>query len=303
MKKFAKAPVFLLLLFFASCMEEAGHSASEEAAVEITENAEYTADPDTPLYSTAAEYSNPDKEFIRTADLSLEVKDVYDSTVRIESNLAEIGGYVMDSRMETRIWSEESFPVNADSMMQVRTFRIENRMTLRVPEAALGKFLISLGEEMEFLNYRYISLDDVTLHSLFAQMESERSTETREQLSTLLTEKGKTKDKASVIQSVDQNRAEANREKIKNLQLRDDIAFSTVELLIKEKEKTVASTVVNTRTHTDRFRPTLTYRAGLALKGGYHFLETIAVGILYLWPVWLIGIPLFFFGRRLYLRN
>jgi hypothetical protein len=44
--------------------------------------------------SSVATMKVKDKQFIKTADVNMEVKDVYDATISIEKSVQELGGFV-----------------------------------------------------------------------------------------------------------------------------------------------------------------------------------------------------------------
>lgn len=306
MKSFKIFLFVIFISFFNSCEKKAesydgGYSESVvESSAIVSDSIMDTVDEENseaPLNSTAATYQHPDREFVRTADLSLEVDDVYTSTTKIESKVSELGGFVTKSNLESRIESNQTFPVTKDSAVEVKKYIVENQMTVRIPQKELGNFLNSLGEEMRFLHFRHISADDVSLEFVLAELEKERMNSTHQKLDKLENQTGKIPEKQSVVTHSDHNRSEINLQKIATMKLKDEVAYSSVSLLISEKEKIAQTMVINPKTYDDKFRPEFTYRAGNSIKEGFYFFQNLLIGLLYIWPIWVVGIMVFLFVR------
>lgn len=299
MKKL-KFPVIAAAILFSiqSCQQEAESHYEEASTSEMSSNniiKSAPEEPKAPLNSTAATYQNPDKKIIRTADLSMEVDNVYESTTQIESKISELSGYVSQSNLNNRILSQETFPVSSDSALEIRKYRVANEMTLRIPQEKLGEFLNYLSGEMKFLYFRNVSANDVSLNFISSELEKERSNSTNEQLVQLNKEKGKISHKQDVINDMDKNKSIANQQKINTLRMNDKVSFSTVTLLIEEKEKVAQTMVINPKNYSDKFRPDFLYRAKVSVTEGFYFFQTICIAILYIWPVWILGILIYLF--------
>jgi hypothetical protein len=250
-----------------------------------------------PVSSTAATYQDEERQFVRTADVSMEVKNVYNSTMRIESKLAQIGGFVTNSQLESRILSKENFAVSQDSAMEVKKYRVSNQMSMRIPQKELGNFLNSLGEEIEFLHYRNITVDDVSLNFVLSELENNRLNSTHDKLENIQNKNGEIQDNQDVVNNMDRNKSEINQKKVATMKLKDEVAYSSLTLGISEKEKISETLIINPKTYEDKFRPSFWYRAGISVQDGFYFFQSILVAALYIWPLWLIGILFFFFLR------
>lgn len=287
--------VFILVLN--SCKQDNYYEENTASDAVAADSIADEISPEAPLNSTAATYQDPKRKFIRTADLSMEVEDVYRSTTKIESSISRLGGFVTESRLNSRILSAETFPVNSDSALEVRKYAVNNEISLRIPQKELGEFLFSLGEEMKFLYFRNISAQDVSLNFIIAELEKERLNSANDKLDDLANEKGKIKDKQSVINNVNSNQSEINNKKIRTMKMDDEVAYSTVTLLIAEKTKIAETMVINPKTYEDKYRPGFFYRAKVSATEGFYFFQTICIGLLYVWPLWLLGILVYFFVK------
>lgn len=258
---------------------------------------------DSVMTSSAATYQDPKRKFVRKADVSMEVENVYKSTTKIESKLTEIGGFVEESQLNSRVNSRQTFPISSDSAREVKRYTVRSQMTVRVPQESLGAFLIALGDEIQFLNYRNISAEDVSLNMEWAKLEKERLNKANHQLTDLNYQSGKIKDKKDVIQSMSSNQSNANQETINTLKLNDEVNYSSIQLEFTEKEKIAETMVFNAKSYNDKYRPDFLYSVGNSLKGGYYLLQTLLIGLLYLWPLLILAILTFFFVKSIRNKN
>lgn len=306
MKKSKIIPVIFCLFMLIGCEQysayETGEFATEHSVEPVMAIDSLIEDPEIPLSSTAATFQDPRRKFIRTADLSMEVENVYRSTTNIERKIAEIGGFVSESQLYSRVLSKDIFEIDADSAREVKKYSVYNTMTVRVPQTELGNFLHSLGDEMKFLHHRNISAEDVSLNFVIAELEKNRLDKTSGKLDEINKESGKIPDKQSVVNALDEKQSEVNFQKISTLKLKDEVAFSTVTLELTEKEKIAETMVVNLKNYGDQHRPGFWYRAGNSVKDGFYFFQSVCVALLYIWPLWLI-LAFLFFGLRFYRRR
>lgn len=301
-------PAAFLLIMLNSCEQKNAHETSEYATEESVAvdssmvDAAANASAEAPLSSTAATHQDPDRKFIRTADLSMEVENVYKSTTTIENKLAEIGGFVTQSNLQSNVISQEIFPIDADSAKEVKKYTVNNSMTVRVPQMQLGNFLNSLSTEMKFLNFRNIAAEDVSLSFIMSELEKGRLDKTSGKLEKINEQNGKIADKQEIINDVDDKQSQINQNKISTLKLKDDVAYSSVTLLLTEKEKIAETMVINPKSYDQKYRTGFWYRAGNSIQDGFYFFQTLLVGLLYLWPLW-IFVSLLFFGIKWYTKK
>ena len=275
---------------------------SQELAMESEMDA-INESSDSVMTSSAATYQDPKRKFVRKADVSMEVDNVYKSTIKVEAELAEIAGFVEESQLSSNINSRQTFPISSDSAREVKRYTVRSQMTVRVPQESLGAFLTALGDEIQFLNYRNISAEDVSLNMEWAKLEKERWNNTNQQLSALNHQSGKIKDKKEVIQSMSSNQSHANQENIHTLKLNDEVNYSSIQLEFTEKEKIAETMVFNAKSYNDKYRPDFLYSAVNSLKGGYYLLQIVLLGLLYLWPLFILAILTFFFVKSIQNKN
>jgi hypothetical protein len=56
--------------------------------------------------SSVADMKVKNKQFIKTADVNMEVKDVYNATIAIEKSVQELGGFVTNSNLQSNVFQK-----------------------------------------------------------------------------------------------------------------------------------------------------------------------------------------------------
>ncbi|WP_333851099.1 DUF4349 domain-containing protein [Epilithonimonas sp.] len=242
--------------------------------------------------SMAATQNVKDRQFVRTAEVDMEVKDVYDATISIEKQLQTIGGFVTESKMEAQTLSENTYNTSDESAILIRKFQNHNRMQVRVPTQKLGEFLTFINDKKVFLNSRIISAEDVSAGIRLAKMESERQAKTKANISQLKAGKDK-------VNLDDKNMSDANIQKYSDEILADNLKFSTVDIFIQEPKTSVAKIpIINTKNIDNEYKYNFFYDVKNAFVEGFYLIQLICVFLISIWPIVLIGGLVFFFLRR-----
>lgn len=242
--------------------------------------------------SLAATQNVKDRQFVRNADVDMEVKDVYDATISIEKQLQTIGGFVTNSQMEAQTLSENTYNTSNESAMLVRKFQNQNRIQVRVPTQKLGEFLDFINDKKVFLNSRIISAEDVSAGIRLAKLESERQSKTKANISQLKSGKDK-------VDLDDKNMSEANIQKYSDEILTDNLRFSTVDIFIKEPKTSVAKIpIVNTKNIDNEYKYNFFFDVKNAFVEGFYLIQQIFVFLISIWPIVLLGGLVFYFWRR-----
>lgn len=277
----------LLLLGIYSCKKG-------EAAVS-NERTDYTTDAATATtdsISSAASMTVKDKQFIKTADVNMEVKDVYEATVSIEKSVHDLGGFVTHSNLSSNVVSEKTYNTSGENAMLIKKFQSENTMQVRVPTEKLGELLTLINNKKLFLNSRIINAEDVTSGIKYAEMEAKRIKKTGENIDELKTNKDK-------VTLDNDNMAEGNLQQLANMDVSDNIKYSTVDIYIKEPKLRIAEiAVTNTSSLDNKYKFNFIYDAKNAFVEGFYLIQKIAVGLITIWPLLLILIAVFYFLRK-----
>lgn len=276
----------VLLLGIYSCKK------GEVAATEVSAS-DSTVAMVTDSVSSVATMEVKDRQFIKTADVNMEVKDVYEATVSIEKTVQDLGGFVTHSNLQSSILSEDTYNTSDNEAMLIKKYQTENTMKVRVPTEKLGELLTKINDKKVFLNYRTINAEDVTSGIKYAEMEGKRIKKTGENIDQLKTNKDK-------VQLDNDNMAEGNMQQLANMDTTDNIKYSTIDIYIKEPKLRIAEiAVTNTRNIDNQYKFNFIYDAKNAFVEGFYLIQKIAVGLITIWPLVLIlGAVLYFLRKR-----
>ena len=264
---------------------------SEYGSPEIADSAAVAVTSDS--ISMAATQEVEGKKFIKTADVNMEVKNVYESTISIEKYLKKNGGFVTKSEMNSSVLSEENFPINDAEAKLVREFRQINDMEVRVPTVKLGEFLEFVNQSNLFLHTRNISAEDVSANIMMADLEEKRMKKTESNIQTI-------KNNSEKVNLADNNLSEQNNQKLATYNLSDNLKYSTVNLHLKEPSSRISSiAVTNTKNFDNQYRYNFFYDVKNAIIKGFYLTQEIIVGLFTIWPILLFsGIGFYFWKKR-----
>ena len=263
-----------------------------EATVSDSETAQYNKNIVAESVSSAATTLVKDKQFIKTANVNMEVKDVYEATISIEKSVLELGGFVTHSNLQSNVVSEETFNISNEEATLVKRYQTENTMQVSVPTEKLGEFLTLINSKKLFLNSRVINAEDVTSRIKYAELEGKRIKKTSENISQLKTNKDK-------VDMSDENRSEENQQQLANMDVADNLKYSTVDVYIKEPKLRIAEiAVTNSKNIDNKYKFNFFYSAKNAFVEGYYLIQRLVVGLIMIWPLILIAAVAFYFYRK-----
>jgi len=269
---------FILAGLF-SCQKSESVDSQYESAVATADSTSVQNDE----VSYAASQQIPDKKFVKTAEVRMEVKDVYEATVHIENALKNLGGFVTKSELQSQVIEEETYNTSDQNAVLLRKFNSYNKMQVRVPSEKLGTFLTSVNDRKLFLNTRIISAEDVTNNAKIAELELKKINKTGEVISQM-------KNNEKKANLTEENEEKNNTQQIENLNLADNIKYSTVDIYIKEPKVRIAEiAITNTQFYDNKYQVNFFYEAKSSLLNGFYFVQKFFVFLLNFWPLF-IGI-------------
>lgn len=283
--KITFATAILLGIYSCSKKEKSANEASEsysESKVMVSDSV-----------SSAATTQVKDKKFIKTANVDMEVKDVYDATIAIEKNTQDLGGFVTKSNLESHTISQETYNTSDENAVLVKKYQAENNIQVRIPTENLGQFLTLINDKKVFLNSRIINAEDITSTIKYAELENQRVKKTSENITQLKNSKDK-------VTMADDKMAEDNQQQLSQLNIADNLKYSTVDIFIKEpKLRTAEIAVTNTKNIDNKYKFNFLYDAKNAFVEGFYLIQKIFVGLITIWPILLItGAVLYFVRKR-----
>ena len=297
MNKNTKIVLTLLALgLVLSCKE----SASKENAAYM-EEAE-TDSTSVVSSSAAVENKNSNRKFVRTADVKFKVKNVAKSTYAIEDATTKFGGFVTYTNLQSNIHSEDRTKVSQDSTLVTTKYKVDNNITIRVPNTKMDTVIKTIANQINFLDYRIIKADDVSLQMLSNELAQKRSNSSEKRLENAIDSKGKKLNQVvKAEETLDAKKEQNDASKLQNLSLQDQVNFSTLTLNIYQDESIKQEMVANEKS-INAYRPNIGLQIWDSLKTGWFMLENIISFVIVLWPFALIGF-LGFFGYKKFLKK
>ena len=281
----------LIILFF-SCKK------FDPATSENLEDQQTTTDSTAVSSSAAVEKKDGKQKFIRTADIKFKVKNVVKSTYAIENTTQKFGGFVTYTSLQSTISDQVKTKISQDSTLETTKYTVQNDITIRVPNTQLDTVIKIIAKQIDFLDFRLIKADDVSLKLLSNQLSQKRNTVTQKRVEKAIDAKGKKINDVMEAENALANQKEANDNSIiEKLSLEDQINFSTITLQLYQNE-TIKQEIIASEKDSDAYKPNLGIQIIDSLKNGWYILETIFVFLINLWPFLLIGFGGFFLYKK-----
>ncbi len=253
--------------------------------------------------SAAVVSKDSSKKYIRTADIKFRVKNVRWCTLKIEDIIGSHNGIVEYTELRSEPMGTQIIAQSEDSSLEIIHFRVTNTMTLRVPNNELDSTLRAIGKLAEFLDFRIIKADNVTLSYLNKQKTAQRLSNYDKRISNTINDKG---NKLTDINQAEENRLirqeEADNNLIEKLSLQDKIDLSTIQLEIYQ-HASMMKTLVEREKEIEPYKPGFDTRLGNGVMTGWRILEYLVLAIVNLWSVLLIVAVTLFVIRFLIKRN
>ncbi len=298
-----KSTVIFVALILSVLVWSCNQSAKEQRAASREKEMELNSPPQPAQdeVSKESESNGVDRKFIRTADLKFKVKSVSETTTSIEDLTNREGGFVTYTNLSSSIDNVSTIKISEDSLLETTYYTVTNSITIRVPNYKLDSILKTIAKYATYLDYRTIKADDVALQLLTNRLTQKRAALAQKRLAG----GGKSNGTIGSIyteESMLDRQEEADNAKVANLSLNDQINYSTVNLLIYQRQTLKRERVANDA-NIEEYKPAFGSKAWAALKSGWHGLEQFILILLEIWwLLLLIGIAIFLyrrFGNRL----
>lgn len=276
----------------------------ESVAEETPDYSENVATDSTSVISSSAavENKNSNRKFVRTADVKFKVKNVAKSTYAIEDATTKFGGFVTYTNLQSNIYNEDRTKVSQDSTLVTTKYKVDNNITIRVPNTKMDTVIKTIAKQIHFLDYRIIKADDVSLQMLSNELAQKRSNSSEKRLANAIDSKGKKLNQVVDAEATLEAKKEQNdASKLQNLSLQDQVNFSTLTLNIYQDESIKQEMVANEKS-INAYRPNIGLQIWDSVKTGWFMLEHIISFVVVLWPFVLIGF-LGFFGYKKFLKK
>ena len=249
--------------------------------------------------SAAVDQSRDGMRFVRTADVKFQVSNVTEATYHIEDVTTQYGGFVTYTDLHSTVSNTETVPISADSSLNITNFSVENDITLRLPNKRLDSALRAMSGLVDFLDHRIIVATEVSNQSLANDMAEKRNKEYQQRLmkhadNSILKPDASTAAEDKALQG----REAADNAHLANLSLDNQVKYSTVHLLIYQRQSSRKVKVCN-ESNIARYKPSFGIQLWEALGSGLDAFESLMVAIAHLW-MFIILTVIGFVGYRKY---
>lgn len=287
-KKVTVVVAILLIGIVYSCKENYENELVSESKEDVFYNLN---EPEENISSSAAKVdSKSNRKFVRTADIKFKVKNVAKSTTLIEDVTTKFGGFVTYTNLESNIFDEDKTKISADSTLVTTKYSVENDIIIRVPNTQLDTVIKSIAKQIDFLNYRKIKADDVTLQFLSNKMAKKRDQSTENRLANAIDTKGeKLNQIVNAEETLERKKENKDNRELENLALEDQINFSTLTLEIYQDD-TIKQEMIPNEKSLNSYSPNIGLQVLESLKTGWYILKEIILFFTTLWPFIVISI-------------
>ncbi|HBF89205.1 MAG TPA: DUF4349 domain-containing protein [Bacteroidales bacterium] len=293
--------IFFLIISISIFMYSCSQSGNKDIEEGISPVKDKESKIDNGFMSSSAAVENKSDtthKFIRTADIKFKVQNVINTTYRIEEIILNHNGFVTYTNLNSRISKREIIPVSADSSLETIYFTVSNTMELRVPNMMLDSTLKVIAKHIDYLDYRIIKANDIGLDLLSNKLTQDRTSEYEERLTKASDSKDQKLNQAlKTEENLFNKKMQADKAKISNLYLQDQINFSTVNLYIYQR-KDVKRWLVSNDENIEAFETSLVTKFIESLKLGWSILEAILIFIAKLWGLLLLAILAFLVYKK-----
>jgi hypothetical protein len=268
--------------------------AADESATEISSDSISSA--------AAVEKEGSSRKFIRTADLKFRVKNVTQSTYAIENITNKFDGFVTYTNLQSVVIDKFETKVSQDSILETTRYNVENNITIRVPNTKLDTVIKSIAKQIDFLDYRIIKADDVSLKILSNQLAQNRSNNNEKRIEKAIDTKGtKINDIMDAENNLASQKEQKDNNKLENLSLQDQINFSTLTIQIYQHESIKQEMNANIK-DSNFYKPNIGIRILDSIKTGWYVLLDIIVFLFEIW--WLLFISIGgYYLYRIYIKK
>lgn len=288
-KIFKYSFLFLSVITLFICCKKS--EAYEESAVNSVSS-------DSISSSAAVEKVGSNRKFIRTADIKFKVKNVTQSTYTIENITNKFEGFVIYTNLQSNIIDQFESKISRDSILETTRFNIENNITIRVPNKRLDTVIKCIAKQIDFLDYRIIKADDVSLKVLSNQLAQTRSTNSENRIEKAIDTKGKKiNDIIGAENTLADKKEQKDNDKLENLSIQDQINFSTLTIQIYQRETVKQQLVPNTK-DSNYYKPNIGIRLLDSIQSGWYVLLDVIVYLVEIWWLLLLTIGGFFLYKK-----
>lgn len=265
------------ILFLAACandMASSDFAAKNEAIQE--ESLAMDVAPPSPMKANQdyAPKTNTPRKVIKTASFRFEVKDMHESSSKIESLVRDFGGDITAMNQSTT------------------NYHINNEITIRVPDESFEKLLHAISPESINTNHKKIYSEDLTEEYVDIGARLKNKREVHGKYVQLLRNKAKTVEEVlKAEEAIRQIQEEIEAREGRMRYINNKTAFSTINLSLYQKVDYVAEATE------DPYEVTIADRFKNSFMNGWEMVIGIVLILINFWPI------VFILGLIVWRRN
>ncbi len=253
--------------------------------------------------SAAKENGDSNKKFIRTAEMKFKVKDVRKASFSIEDLVAKWDGFVTYTNLNSTVDYKTYTPVSADTTLEMVFYTVANDVVIRIPNTSLDTVLKEIARHIDYLDYRVIKAEDVSLNMFSNLLVQKRLQVHSKRLVNAIDEQGKKLNQTSDAEDNLLNKTiRSDEARLENMRLQEQVSFSTIKLNIYQRQAIKRELVGNYK-NTDEYTPSLRHRIKEALKLGWAICENIIVFFFEIWWLLLLIVGLWIAFKKYVLKK
>jgi len=212
-----------------------------------------------------------DKKIIKTATLTVEIKDFKAYHKSLKEKIRLYGGY---TAQEDQIQDD---------------FKIENRIVIKVPVDQFENNIFSITENTENLLEKKINAQDVSAEYVDTRSRIEAKRQVRQRYSELLKQAKNMEEVLQVQSVINEIQEEIESASGRMEYLGHSSVFSTINLCFYQVLKPQATNVES---------PAYGTKIVKAFKTGWRWVADLFVGLITVWPLFMFGIILLFLLKK-----
>ncbi len=263
--------IYLGLFYFTGCKQK---NYSDEALLipeDITKEYDILSEKSSESSSNLS--PTKDLKIIKSAKVKFKVKNVKAATNSIKEFALKYNGYISDLRFENTLYS------------------LENHFTIKIPQENFDTMMDSIIKVAEFVDYENITTEDITEQYVDLQSRLKTKLEVKERYEAVLRKNAKTVEDILATEEklrVIQEEIEAAQGKLKYLT--DKVRFSKIRIDLYE--------TVDYKEEPESYTKTFWSKSRDGLAFGWNIIETLILGLIYIWPLLIIGLLIVFVFKR-----
>ncbi len=256
--------------------------------------------------SHAARLSEVDsnRKLIRTVDARFKVKNVETATYQIEDIVIKHKGFILNTTLRSSINSTQSTVISKDSTLVTKYYTITNNFIIRLPVQKLDACIRDIASLIEYLDYRIINAEDITLNLLAIKLKQNRLKKYDDRMQKAIANKNaKLSDTGKAEDDLYNKQEEADNAMIENLSLIDRVNYSTINLEIYQNEGVYREMIANPE-NIDEYKPGFGSEIVNALLYGWSALKQLILFLIELWPFWILCTLVYLFViKKFYIKK